>query len=170
MCDRLVILRLVLIGAVGLSVVGCAPNEGEFLTASLTEPASLPTSAHLVEQGQIQFEEGNFGTATNEFSKTIEADPLNADAWLGLAASYDQIGRFDEADKAYAKVQQLIGSTPSVLNNMGYSYLLRGDLSKSRTTLAAAYNLDPSNPYIVNNIDILNQRLAALGQAPLSVN
>lgn len=149
---------------------GCAPNDGEFLTASLTENASLPSSVHLVERGQHQFAEGNFGTATNEFSKTIESDPLNADAWLGLAASYDQIGRFDEADKAYAKVQELVGASPSVMNNMGYSYLLRGDLNKSRSTLKAAYDLDPANPYIVNNIDILNQRLSALGQPPLPIN
>lgn len=170
MRDQSALFRLLVIGAACCGVAGCAPTGDEFLTASLTEPASLPTSAQLVERGQIQFEEGNFGTATNEFAKTIEADPLNADAWLGLAASYDQIGRFDEADKAYAKVQQLIGSTPSVLNNMGYSYLLRGELSKSRSTLKAAYDLDPSNPYIVNNIDILNQRLSALGQPPLAIN
>lgn len=121
-------------------------------------------------RGQQQFVEGNFGSANRDFVKTIEADPLNADAWLGLAASYDQIGRFDEADRAYAKVQELIGSTPSVLNNMGYSFLLRGSLDKARETLEAAYKLDPENPYILNNIDILNQRMAALGRPPLELN
>jgi hypothetical protein len=34
----------------------------------------------------------------------------------------------------------------------------------------AAYRGDPQNPYILNNIDILNARLAALGKAPLAIN
>ena len=68
------------------------------------------------------------------------------EAWLGLAASYDQVGRFDKADMAYAKVQSLIGATPSVLNNLGYSYLLRGNLDKSRATLAAAYRATQAIP------------------------
>ena len=57
-----------------------------------------------------------------------------------------------------------------MLNNLGYSYLLRGNLDRSRKTLEAAYKSDPSNPYILNNIDILNQRLATLGHSPLMLN
>ena len=95
---------------------------------------------------------------------------MNAQAWLGLAASYDQIGRFDQADKAYGKTQELMGSTPSVLNNLGYSYILRGNLDRARSTLAAAYTGDPRNPYIKNNIDILNERLVNLGKPPMVMN
>ncbi|MEW5919134.1 MAG: tetratricopeptide repeat protein [Gemmatimonadota bacterium] len=138
------------------------------MTASLSD-GSLPTSERLVHKAQRQFNDGYYGSAVDSFAKTIEEDPLNADAWLGLAAAYDQINRFDEADRAYARVQELIGATPTVLNNLGYSYLLRGNLDKSRRTLTAAYQADPGNPYILNNIDILNRRLAALGQAPLVI-
>jgi Flp pilus assembly protein TadD len=150
-------------------LTACAEHEGDALTSSITG-TSIPSSAPLVEQGQRQFSEGHYGSAVDAFAKTIEKDPLNADAWLGAAAAYDQVGRFDEADKAYAKVQKLIGATPSVLNNLGYSYLLRGNLDKSRQTLAAAYRGDPGNPYIRNNIEILNQRLVTLGHPPLALN
>lgn len=156
---------------IGLSVslAGCAANDPELMTSSLTD-TSIPASFKLVEQAKLQFADGNYGSAVDAYAKTIEKDPLNADAWLGLAAAYDQIGRFDEADKAYSKVQELIGATPSVLNNLGYSYLLRGNLDRSRKTLEAAYKSDPSNPYILNNIDILNRRLATLGHSPLMLN
>jgi Flp pilus assembly protein TadD len=147
----------------------CAEHDGDVLTSSLSG-TSIPPSAPLIEQGQRHFAEGHYGSAVDAFAKTIEKDPLNADAWLGAAAAYDQVGRFDEADKAYAKVQTLIGATPSVLNNLGYSYLLRGNLDMSRRTLAAAYKGDPGNPYIRNNIDILNQRLVSLGHPPLALN
>jgi Flp pilus assembly protein TadD len=151
------------------SLTACADHETDLLTASLTG-TSIPPSATLVQQAQKQFSEGHYGSAVDAFAKTIEKDPLNADAWLGAAASYDQVGRFDEADKAYTKVQELIGATPSVLNNLGYSYLLRGNLDRSRTTLEAAYRGDPQNPYIRNNIEILNQRLVSLGHPPLALN
>jgi Flp pilus assembly protein TadD len=156
---------------ISVALSGCAATHQDgFMTASLDESTSLPVSSDLVRRGQRQFTDGNYGSANGDFAKSTETDALNADAWLGLAASYDQIGRFDEANRAYAKVQELIGSTSSVLNNMGYSYLLRGKLDKSQATLEAAYRLEPANPFILNNIDILNKRLAELGQPQLVVD
>ena len=155
-----------------VSLAGCAPQDGEFFQpfSGLTTGTTLPHAMRLVQEAQLQFSEGHYGLAVDAYSKTVETDPLNPEAWLGLAAAYDQIGRFDQADKAYARVQELIGPTPSVLNNLGYSYLLRGNLDRSRATLTAAYRSDPGNPYIVNNIEILNERLATLGQPPLAMN
>lgn len=154
-----------------LSAGACAHDDG-FHTAALVglEGTTLPEQAKHVREAQLQFSEGHYGLAVDSYAKTVEADPLNPEAWLGLAASYDQIGRFDQADKAYSRVQELIGPTPSVLNNLGYSYLLRGNLDRSRATLSAAYRGDPGNPYILNNIEILNQRLASLGHPPLQLN
>lgn len=134
------------------------------------ETTALPETARLVREGKRQFSAGHYGLAVDAYAKCVELDALNPEAWFGLAASYDQVGRFDKADLAYGKVQSLIGPTPSVLNNLGYSYLLRGNLDKSRATLAAAYQGDPGNPYIQNNIDILNQRLNVLGQPPMIPN
>ncbi len=37
----------------------------------------------------------------------------------------------------------------------GYSYLLRGDYRHAREKLVAARDLDPGNPYIQNNLDLL---------------
>lgn len=154
---------------IAIAMSGCAEHDPELMTSSLTD-TSLPTSARLVAKAKLQFEDGNYGSAVDAYAKTIEEDPLNADAWLGLAAAYDQINRFDEADKAYNRVQELVGATPTVLNNLGYSYLLRGNVDRSRKTLEAAYRADPGNPYILNNIDVLNKRLVTLGQPPLVVN
>ena len=158
------------------TLAGCAPQDGELSQSfsqsfsGLTTGTTLPHATRMVQEAQLQFSEGHYGLAVDAYSKTVESDPLNPEAWLGLAAAYDQVGRFDQADKAYARVQKLIGPTPSVLNNLGYSYLLRGNLDRSRSTLTAAYRSDPGNPYIVNNIDILNERLATLGQPALVMN
>jgi Flp pilus assembly protein TadD len=160
--------------AVALALSGCAHDQAilsePLYSEAPLETSALPETVKLVAEGKRQYSEGHYGLAVDAFAKSVEIDALNPEAWLGLAASYDQIGRFDAADKAYNKVQTLIGQTPSVLNNLGYSYLLRGNLDKARGTLAAAYHGDPGNPYIVNNIDILNQRLVTLGQPPMVMN
>lgn len=166
-----------------LAMSGCADPNHPDLFAPITDPvvtgstvidptgasATLPTQQLALSTAQRKFSEGHYGLAVDDFAKAVEGDPLNPEAWLGLAASYDHVGRFDQADKAYVKVQDLLGPTPSVLNNLGYSYLLRGNLQRSRETLKAAYQADPGNPYIVNNIDILNQKLATLGQPLLEL-
>jgi Flp pilus assembly protein TadD len=101
------------------------------------------------------FRQGGFGLAEQYFRKAVETHPRNAEAWLGLAASYDRLRRFDLADRAYAQVIKLIGRTAEVLNNQGYSYLLRGDYRRARAILLAAKAKSPDNPYIQSNLELL---------------
>lgn len=105
--------------------------------------------------GKQNFRQGNYGLAERYFRRAVEAGPRDAESWLGLAASYDRLKRFDLADRAYAQLTKMLGPTPEVLNNHGYSYMLRGDLAKARELLLAAQAKDPSNPYIRNNLDLL---------------
>lgn len=147
----------------------CATNDLPFLTTEGLPDAPRPETGKLIADGRTQFTAEHYGNAVERFAKAVELDPKNSEAWLGLAAAYDQLNRFDEADRAYAKAQELAGATPSILNNLGYSYLLRGNFDKSRATLDAARRGDPNNPYILNNIDILNHRLAEIGQAPVAI-
>jgi Flp pilus assembly protein TadD len=77
-------------------------------------------------------------------------------AWIGLAASYDRLGRFDLADQAYAAAAKLEGSTVRLLNNEGYSYMLRGDLKTARAKFQSALRLDPNNQTTLNNIKLLD--------------
>jgi Flp pilus assembly protein TadD len=103
------------------------------------------------------FRQGSYGLAERQFRKVVELQPKDAEAWLGLAASYDQLKRFDLADRAYAQAIRLIGATPEILNNQGFSYLLRGDYGRARTKLLAAQAKDPASPYIQNNLQLLDQ-------------
>ena len=48
-----------------------------------------------------QFHEGNYGRAQQYYQQAVAVAPNNAEAWLGLAASFDRIRRSDEADEAY---------------------------------------------------------------------
>ena len=103
------------------------------------------------------FRQEDFGLAEHYFRRAVETHPRDGEAWIGLAAAYDRLRRWDLADRAYAQALTIIGPTPEVLNNMGYSYMLRGDYVRAREKLAAAKAGDPSNPYIINNLTLLEQ-------------
>jgi tetratricopeptide (TPR) repeat protein len=110
-----------------------------------------------LNQGKKQFRANNFGIAEGYFRRAVETHPRDAEAWVGLAASYDRLRRFDLADRAYRGVIGIIGETPEVLNNQGYSYMLRGDYAHARATLLAARAKDPNSPYIRNNLALLEK-------------
>ena len=102
------------------------------------------------------FNRGSFGVAERYFRDAVEKAPEDASAWIGLAASYDHLGRFELADQAYAAAIRLVGETPPLLNNRGYSYMLRGNLVAARRDLLRAYEREPGNPIIINNLKLLD--------------
>jgi tetratricopeptide (TPR) repeat protein len=107
--------------------------------------------------GKKQYQAGNFGLAERYFRRATELHPRDAEAWVGLAAAYDRLRRFDLADRAYREATAILGPTAEILNNRGYSYMLRGDYAHARETLLAAAAKDPKNPYVRNNLELLEK-------------
>ena len=152
--------KIILVTALGLLVAGCQPSaENRLLLESgmTMEDAKFYPSDEYIRMAKVNFRNGDYGLAERNYRKAVEVTPKDAEAWLGLAASYDRLRRFDLADKAFEKVLQLGYNNAVVLNNAGYSQLLRGDLKSARRFLLKAYELEPENPYIVNNIALLGE-------------
>lgn len=107
--------------------------------------------------GKQNYRQGNYGLAEGYFRRAVEAGPRDAEAWLGLAACYDRLKRFDLADRAYEQLLKITGPTPEILNNQGFSFILRGDYRRAREILLSAQAKDPANPYIKNNLALLER-------------
>lgn len=122
------------------------------------EPTNLKfiPSNEPLKSGLESFKRGDYGLAEQHFRDAVEKNPRDTPAWLGLAASYDRLGRFGFADRAYGIAISLGGETMEVLNNQGYSYMLRGDFKTARAKLMKAYKKEPDNPTVLNNIKLLN--------------
>ncbi|MEM8813039.1 MAG: tetratricopeptide repeat protein [Pseudomonadota bacterium] len=151
--------RILFAIAVGLAVSACSATGSHNAYVDANEPTSwFGKDRHdPVEIGKLQYRKNNFGLAEKNFREAVEAAPDNAEAWLGLAASYDQLGRFDLADRAYDEAEKIKGPLPVILNNRGYSYYLRGDVKKARKALQRAASGAPENQHIQGNIDLLNR-------------
>ena len=126
------------------------------------DPVQEPTdvkyypSDEPVRMGLEHFNRGHYGIAQRYFKDAVEKAPKDLTAWMGLAASYDRLRRFELADQAYAQAARLGGETVQLLNDQGYSYMLRGNLTAARRKFEKAYSLDPGNPVIANNLELLN--------------
>ena len=111
--------------------------------------------------GKRHFRQGDYGLAEKYFRRAVEKGIPDArkaaEAWLGLAACYDRLRRFELADRAYAQALRIVGPAPEILNNQGYSYIMRGDYARARVKLDAAYAKDPANPHILANLELLNR-------------
>lgn len=105
--------------------------------------------------GKKYYRQGSYGLAERHFRKAVELTPRDAEAWVGLAAAYDQLHRFDLADRAYAQAIKLIGQTPEIMNNQGFSYILRSDYRRARAILLAAQAKAPDNLHIAANLQLL---------------
>ena len=115
------------------------------------------SSARLLELAKENFANQNYGLSERYFREAVANRSDNASAWAGLAASYDQLGNFEKSDRAYKALVDLKGNDPRVLNNMGYSFLLRGDYKKARDYFNRAQNANPTPEQVQGNLHLLEK-------------
>ena len=157
--------------AVALMLSGCGGiGDGTSAPTTLTvqEPASEKyfPSDEPYRLGAEYFNRGDYGIAERYFRDAVEKAPEDGSAWVALASSYDRLRRFDLADRAYERAIKLCGETVQILNNQGYSQMLRGNLKSARQKFLRAAALDPNNATIQNNIRLLDGSFAYMTPPP----
>jgi Flp pilus assembly protein TadD len=154
----------------GVTLAGCQTDNNPNVSSTIIESETPPPTLTVQDPAEVKyypsdeplklaleyFNRGSFGLAARYFEDAVTKAPKDATAWIGLAASYDRIGRFDLADRAYKQAIKLVGETTAILNNEGYSYMLRGHLVEARRKLLKAYEREPQNPTVLNNLKLLN--------------
>ena len=110
--------------------------------AAVLEQATIahPTDkALLAGYGRALADNGNFQQAFDVLSRAHSPD--NPD-WRLLSVqgtTLDQIGRHDEARRYYESALKIVPGEPSVLSNLGLSYMLSKNLPKAEEALRQAY-------------------------------
>ena len=158
MADRFgTVRRWAMLAVAGLVLSGCQTGLGGLVSGEEGPSVGLFASAQdsLLAKGKAYFRAANFGLAEKTFLDVLKKNPADGEAWIGLAASYDRLGRFDLADKAYDRALAAAGRRPEILNNMGYSQMLRGEHAKAQQLFAEAAALAPENKTILANMALV---------------
>jgi len=144
---------------IGDEAAGPGISDPELSAAAEPEGLKYLPSNEPLKTGLEHFKRGEYGLAERYFRDAVEKNSRDVPAWIGLAASYDRLARFDLADRAYGIAAGLAGETTEILNNHGYSYLLRGNLKAARAKFQKALKQDPENPTVLNNVKLLNSSI-----------
>jgi Flp pilus assembly protein TadD len=137
------------------ATTGSLRPPGEPSSRAVAKRSAADAAKYDLALGKKYFGSGDFTTAEHYFRRASESDSGDVEAWLGLAACHDRLRRFDLADQAYERATKIAGPSAEILNNWGYSYILRGERAHAREILLKARAQDPSNPYVKNNLELL---------------
>jgi Flp pilus assembly protein TadD len=126
--------------------------------AAVLEQASIAhpgNKALLAAYGRALADNGNFQQAFDVLSRAHSPD--NPD-WRILSVqgtALDQLGRHDEARRYYASALKIVPDEPSVLSNLGLSYMLSRDLPKAEETLRRAYASTKADARVRQNLGLV---------------
>src|SRR5436309_765038 len=105
--------------------------------------------------GRALADNGNFQQAFDVLTKAHSPD--NPD-WRILSVqgtALDQLGRHDEARRYYASALKIIPDEPSVLSNIGMSWVLSKDLPKAEENLRRAYGHAGADTRVRQNLGLV---------------
>ena len=120
--------------------------------ATIAHPGN---KALLADYGRALADNGNFQQAFDVLSRAHSPD--NPD-WRLLSVqgtALDQLGRHDEARRYYASALKIAPEEPSVLSNLGLSYVLSKDLPKAEETLRRAYASTRADARVRQNLGLV---------------
>jgi Flp pilus assembly protein TadD len=126
--------------------------------AAVLEQATIAhpgNKALLAAWGRALADNGNFQQAFDVLSRAHTPD--NPD-WRILSVQgtvLDQLGRHEEARGYYASALKIVPGEPSVLSNLGLSYMLSRDLPKAEEALRQAYANPRADARVRQNLGLV---------------
>ena len=146
--------------AAGVMLAGCSSIVSSTFGGNQLKVAEISnigdyTADTALSEAKAHFRNNDFGYSAALYKRVVELSPKNPQGYVGLGASYDRLQRFDQADRVYASLYAISGGTAQYYNNVGYSYMLRGNLSAAVSNFRKAQKLDPDNVVIANNLQLI---------------
>jgi Flp pilus assembly protein TadD len=159
---RLMIARAVKAGAQGEAVdrllADLAFASGDYAGALARYMALLPANAQnsaMYERAAIaSFKTGKLEEAERLLAKATSLPGASWRAWNARGVLADFGRDWAAADAAYAKAAELAPNRAEVLNNIGWSLLVRGRWKEALSLLERAAALDPGSARIADNLEL----------------
>jgi Flp pilus assembly protein TadD len=117
--------------------------------ATIADPSN---KALLAGYGRALADNGNFQQAFDVLGRAHSPEDPDWRILSAQGAVLDQLGRFEEARQYYASALKIVPEEPSVLSNLGLSYMLSKDLPKAEEALRRAYGRAGTDPRVRANL------------------
>ena len=120
--------------------------------ATIANPSN---KALLAGYGRALADNGNFQQAFDVLGRAHTPDDPDWRILSAQGAVLDQMGRYDEARQYYASALKIMPDEPSVLSNLGLSYVLSKDLPKAEEFLRRAHSHAGTDQRIRTNLAVV---------------
>jgi Flp pilus assembly protein TadD len=117
--------------------------------ASIAHPDN---KALLAGYGRALADNGNFQQAFDVLGRAHSPEDPDWRILSAQGTTLDQLGRHEEARQYYANALKIAPEDPSVLSNLGLSYVLSKDLPKAEETLRRAHSQVAADPRMRLNL------------------
>ncbi len=106
----------------------------------------------LAAYGRALADNGNFQQAFEVLGRAHTPDDPDWRLLSAQGATLDQLGRYEEARQYYSSALKIVPEHPSVLTNLGLSYVLSKELPRAEETLRRANAQAPTDPRVRANL------------------
>src|SRR5689334_12597542 len=126
----------------GLAATGCTTSASDIKIRPLADPGSkLGARNGLLADASAQLAMGNVGLAIEGFRKALREQPDSIAALGGLAACYDEMGRYDLSRLNYEAALAIAPTDPVLLNSFAASLERQGKRMEALAVRAEAAQL-----------------------------
>jgi len=126
----------------GLAATGCTTRASDIKIRPLADPGSkLGARNGLLADASAQLAMGNVGLAIEGFRKALREQPDSIAALGGLAACYDEMGRYDLSRLNYEAALAIAPTDPVLLNSFAASLERQGKRLEALAVRAEAAQL-----------------------------
>jgi hypothetical protein len=117
-----------LVSSTAIAVAACGGQQGKLEIRSTPKPLSQIERSvpQRIAEARGLLALGNVGLALTSFRIAVREDPNSVDALAGIAASYDQMGRFDLSRRYYESALALAPADSQLLAAFAASLQLQG--------------------------------------------
>jgi Flp pilus assembly protein TadD len=130
--------------------------------ASIAHPTHKPL---LAGYGRALADNGNFQKAFDVLTRAHSPDDPDWRILSAQGAVLDQLGRYEEARQYYASALKIAPEEPSVLSNLGLSYVLGKDLPKAEEIMRRANGRPDADQRVRLNLALVVGLQGRLGEA-----
>lgn len=133
--------------------------EAEARYAALLQPG--PAGTAVAERaGLAALMTGDYSRARSFITRAVASSHPSWRAWNAKGVLCDLAHDWAGADRAFANAFVVSPQQPEVLNNQGWSLMLRGEWARSLPLLEEAAKLDPGSTRIKDNLELARAALA----------